>query len=79
MRHAVKLPKLGDTAEDVIVLDWLAQIGDRVAANDAVLLVETSKVDAEVVSPVAGTLIEHLVAPGDEVAVGEPIAIVQSD
>lgn len=79
MRHTVKLPRLGDTADEVVIIEWLVEVGNRVAENDPVLRVETSKVDSDVMSPVAGTVMERLVNPGDEVAVGSPILIVQSD
>jgi pyruvate/2-oxoglutarate dehydrogenase complex dihydrolipoamide acyltransferase (E2) component len=79
MRHTVKLPRLGDTADDVVVIEWIAKVGDRVNQNDAVMRVETSKIDTDVVSPVSGTLVEHLVVAGDEVAVGAPIAIIEGD
>jgi pyruvate/2-oxoglutarate dehydrogenase complex dihydrolipoamide acyltransferase (E2) component len=79
MRHTVKLPRLGDTADDVVVIEWVANVGDRVGQNDPVMRVETSKIDTDVVSPVAGTVVEHLVAPGDEVAVGAPIVVIESD
>ena len=79
MRHTVKLPRLGDTADDVVVLELLAQVGDQVGQNDPVLRVETSKIDTEVVSPVAGTVVELLVEPGDEVAIGVPIAVIETD
>ena len=79
MRHTVKLPRLGDTADDVIVIEWIAKVGDRVGQNDAVMRVETSKIDTDVVSPVSGIVVEHLVAVGDEVAVGAPIVIIEGD
>ena len=79
MRQTVKLPRLGDTADEVVVLEWLVQVGDRVAASEPVLRVETSKVDADVPSPVGGTLVEQLVRPGDEVHVGTPLAVVESN
>ena len=79
MRHTVKLPRLGDTADDVVVLELLAQVGDHVGQNDPVLRVETSKIDTEVVSPVSGTVVELLVEPGDEVAIGVPIAVIETD
>ncbi|HLX77455.1 MAG TPA: biotin/lipoyl-containing protein [Acidimicrobiales bacterium] len=78
MRHTVKLPKLGDTADEVVVIEWLADVGDRIEVSDPVLRVETSKVDTEVVSPVGGIVLEHLVRPGDEVSVGAPIIVVES-
>jgi pyruvate/2-oxoglutarate dehydrogenase complex dihydrolipoamide acyltransferase (E2) component len=79
MRHTVRLPRLGDTADDVVVLEFLAQVGDRVSQNDPVLRVETSKIDTDVVSPVAGTVVELLVEPGDEIAIGVPVAVIESD
>ena len=79
MRFTVKLPKLGDTTEEVVVLEWLAEVGDAVTAGDDLLRVETDKVDSDVPSPVSGTLAEHLVAVDDEVGIGTPIAIIVSD
>ena len=71
------MPKLGDTADQVLVIEWEQAVGDAVAAGDILLRVETDKVEADVPSPVAGTLLEQLVAAGDEVAVGEAIAVVE--
>lgn len=79
MRFTIKLPKLGDTTEEVVILEWLAEVGDTVAAGDDLLRVETDKVDSDVPSPVSGTLAEHLVAVDDEVSIGAPIAIIVSD
>ncbi|MCY3578469.1 MAG: hypothetical protein OXH53_14280 [bacterium] len=79
MRFTIKLPKLGDTTEEVVVLEWLAEVGDTVAAGDDLLRVETDKVDSDVPSPVSGTLAERLVAVDDEVSIGAPIAIIVSD
>ena len=79
MRFTVKLPKLGDTTEEVVVLEWLAEVGDAVTAGDDLLRVETDKVDSDVPSPVSGTLAEHLVAVDDEVSIGTPIAVIVSD
>ena len=77
MRHRVKLPKLGDTATEVVVLEWYILPGDQVIAGERLLCVETDKIDAEVVSPVTGVLVEHLVSPEDSVEVGEAIAVVE--
>jgi pyruvate/2-oxoglutarate dehydrogenase complex dihydrolipoamide acyltransferase (E2) component len=78
VRHVVNLPKLGDTADDVVVLEWLVTEGDVVAEGDALLSVETNKIDAEVPSPVSGTLVERLVTIDDEVATGAAIAVVET-
>ena len=79
VRYTIKLPKLGDTTELVVVLEWLAEVGDTVTAGDDLVRVETDKVDSDVPSPVSGTLVEHLVAVDDEVDIGDPIAIIVSD
>jgi glutaconyl-CoA/methylmalonyl-CoA decarboxylase subunit gamma len=76
MNHTVRLPKLGDTVDEVVVLEWLVAKGARVAAEEPVLRVETSKVEAEVVSPVTGVLISQLVNAEDEVKTGAPLFVV---
>lgn len=79
MRYTIKLPKLGDTTELVVVLEWLIEVGNAITAGDDLLRVETDKVDSDVPSPVSGTLVEHLVAVDDEVDIGDPIAVIVSD
>ena len=74
----VKMPKLGETAEQVVVLEWLVAVGDAVAEGDVLLRVETDKVDADFPSPVAGVVSELLVAPDDEVEVGDPVCVIQT-
>lgn len=78
MRQVVKLPKLGDTADEVVVLEWLVEVGGHVRSSDPLLRVETSKVNADVPSPVSGVLAERLVQPGEEIGVGTPLAVVES-
>jgi 2-oxoglutarate dehydrogenase E2 component (dihydrolipoamide succinyltransferase) len=78
MRHKVKMPVLGDTTRVVVVDEWLVEVGDSVQVGQAILSVETDKVSAEVPAPVAGRIVDKLVAPQDEVPVGAPIAIVEA-
>lgn len=78
MRNTVKLPKLGDTADEVLVTEWSVEVGDEVAVGDPLMSVETDKVEVDVPSPVAGKLAEKLVAEEDEVTVGTPIAVIES-
>ncbi len=79
MRHKVKLPKLGDTTESVIVLEWLVKVGDTVGVGDALMRAETDKIDADVPSPIAGVVVECLVAVQNEIATGEPVAVIETD
>lgn len=77
MRHQVKLPRLGDTTQSVLVAEWLVDIGQTVAIGAPLLLVETDKITTEVPSPVGGVVVEHLVDSRDEIDVGTPICVVE--
>ncbi len=74
----IVMPKLSDMMEEGKILTWLKQVGDPVAKNEAVAEVETEKVNMEIQSFSAGTLRKILVAVGESVAVGTPIALVGS-
>jgi len=78
MRHKIKLPKLSDTSDDVLVSEWIATVGDELQAGDPLLVAETDKVEVEVPTPVAGRLTERLVDVGNEIDVGTPIALIES-
>ena len=77
MRETLNLPKLGDSTEDVLVISWEAEVGDVLAEGDALMTVETDKVEADVPTPVAGTLVARLVEENQEVAVGSPVAVIE--
>ena len=77
MRHQVKLPRLGDTTQVVLVTEWLCGTGADVDVGTPLMTVETDKVTTEVPSPVAGRLVEQLVSEQDEIAVGTAICIVE--
>jgi pyruvate/2-oxoglutarate dehydrogenase complex dihydrolipoamide acyltransferase (E2) component len=66
----VVLARLGDTVDEVVVLEWLVAVGTTVQAGDSLLRVETDKVEVDIESPYTGTVSELSVAEGDEVATG---------
>lgn len=78
MRQTVNVPKLGDTADEIVILEWLVAEGDEIAEGQPVVRVETEKIDTEVESPVAGVVVELLVAVDDEVETGAPLFVVDS-
>jgi pyruvate/2-oxoglutarate dehydrogenase complex dihydrolipoamide acyltransferase (E2) component len=78
VRHQVKLPRLGDTTQEALVTEWLCDVGAELKVGTPLMTVETDKITTDVPSPVAGKLVEQLVSPQDEVAVGAPICIVDS-
>jgi len=72
----VTLPQLGETVTEGTITQWFKQVGDTVAADEALFEVSTDKVDTEVPSPVSGVLTEIRVQEGDTVDVGTVIAVV---
>lgn len=78
MRSNVKMPKLGETVDEVLVLEWSVSVGDVVSAGDSLMTVETDKVEAELPSPVSGTVVELLVEIDDEVSVGTPVCTIET-
>jgi pyruvate dehydrogenase E2 component (dihydrolipoamide acetyltransferase) len=72
------MPKLGDAVDTVVVLEVLVAPGDRVSEGQSLLVVETDKAKLEVPSPLAGTVIEIVVAIGDEIRVGAPTVAIES-
>ncbi|WP_054953494.1 2-oxoglutarate dehydrogenase, E2 component, dihydrolipoamide succinyltransferase [Flaviflexus massiliensis] len=74
----VTMPALGESVTEGTVTQWLKEVGDTVEVDEALLEVSTDKVDTEVPSPVAGTLLEILVGEDETVDVGAPVAIIGS-
>jgi 2-oxoglutarate dehydrogenase E2 component (dihydrolipoamide succinyltransferase) len=72
----VPLPELGESVTEATVTRWLKKVGDEIAVDEPILEVSTDKVDTEVVSPVAGTLLRIVVDEDGVATVGEPLAIL---
>ncbi len=73
---SVTLPALGESVTEGTVTRWLKQVGDQVAVDEALLEVSTDKVDTEIPSPVAGTLLEIKVNEDETVEVGAELAVI---
>jgi 2-oxoisovalerate dehydrogenase E2 component (dihydrolipoyl transacylase) len=76
MPTTITMPQLGETVTEGTVAQWLKAVGDSVEKYEAFVEVSTDKVNAEVPSPVAGTIRELIVAEGQTVPTGAPIAII---
>ncbi|TSD98525.1 2-oxoglutarate dehydrogenase, E2 component, dihydrolipoamide succinyltransferase [Gordonia rubripertincta] len=72
----VLMPALGESVTEGTVTNWLKAVGDEVAADEPLLEVSTDKVDTEIPSPVAGTLLEILAQEDDVVEVGGKLAVI---
>jgi 2-oxoglutarate dehydrogenase E2 component (dihydrolipoamide succinyltransferase) len=74
----VKMPALGESVTEGTITRWLKQVGDTVAADEALLEVSTDKVDTEIPSPVSGTLLSINAAEDSTVPVGSLLAVIGS-
>src|SRR3954451_10946720 len=72
----VAVPEMGESVSEGTVLEWLKKVGDHVEVDDGLVEISTDKVDAELPSPVSGTLAEILVQPDEVVAVGTVVCRV---
>lgn len=72
----VKVPELAESITEGTIAEWLKKVGDTVEKGEAILELETDKVNVEVVSEEAGTLQELLAEEGNTVEVGQAIAVV---
>ncbi len=72
----VLLPALGESVTEGTVTRWLKAVGDAVAADEPLVEISTDKVDTELPSPVAGTLLEITVGEDEVVAVGAQLGLV---
>ena len=70
----VEMPELGESVTEGTITQWLKSVGDTVEVDEPLLEVSTDKVDTEIPSPVAGTLVEILADEDDTIDVGSVIA-----
>lgn len=78
-RFELKLPKMGESVAEATITNWLKKVGETIEMDEAVLEIATDKVDSEVPSEVAGTLVEILFNVDDVVQVGQTIAIIETE
>lgn len=78
MINDVPLPRLGDTVDQVVVINWIVAPGDTVAEGDPLMMVETDKVEVEVPAPFAGTITELLANHDDEITTGTIICRINT-
>jgi 2-oxoglutarate dehydrogenase E2 component (dihydrolipoamide succinyltransferase) len=74
----VVMPKMGESIQEGKVLRWVKKVGDKIERDEVLLEISTDKVDTEVPSPAAGTLVAILANEGDVVEVGKVVARLAS-
>jgi pyruvate/2-oxoglutarate dehydrogenase complex dihydrolipoamide acyltransferase (E2) component len=75
----LKLERFSEEMEYGTVARWLKGEGESVAAGEVVVEIEAEKVTEEVEAPVSGVLESILAVEGDEIKVGDPIAVIAEE
>jgi 2-oxoglutarate dehydrogenase E2 component (dihydrolipoamide succinyltransferase) len=79
MRVDVVMPQMGESIAEGTITRWMKQIGDAVSRDEPLFEISTDKVDAEIPSPAAGTLVEIKNAAGETVPVNQVVAVLETD
>jgi len=79
LRVRVKLPKIGMTMEEATVVRFCRQPGEAFRKGDPLYEIETEKISQEVEATGDGVMIEHAVAEGADVRVGQTVCVVETD
>ena len=77
--YIFKLPDLGEGTVESEIGEWFIKVGDRIAEEDVVGTMMTDKAAVELSSPVSGTVLKLAGEPGDIVAVGAALVIIDTD
>src|SRR5512135_3928700 len=75
-RIDVIMPQMGESIAEGTLSKWLKKVGDPVKRDEPIFEISTDKVDAEIPSPVAGTLLEIKVPEGQTVAINTVVALI---
>ena len=75
----VVMPQMGESITEGTISKWIKQVGDKIERDEPLLEISTDKVDAEVPSPVEGTLLEIKAQEGDTVEVDSVVALIGAE
>ncbi|HLA94832.1 MAG TPA: biotin/lipoyl-containing protein, partial [Pyrinomonadaceae bacterium] len=79
MSVEVVMPQMGESITEGTVSKWLKAVGEKIEKDEPILEISTDKVDAEVPSPGAGTLLEIRHNEGETVEVGTVLAVIGAE
>lgn len=78
-KHITKVPTMGDSITEGTIVEWLAQVGQRVEEEDVIALIETDKVTVDIKATKAGVITQQFGAIDDEVEVGADLYEIDSE
>lgn len=77
--YKLLLPSMGEGVMEATIISWLFKEGDFVKEEESVVEIATDKVDSDVPTPVSGKIVKILKQKDEIAAVGEAIAILETD
>ena len=77
-RHVVKLPDLGEGTVSSEIVAWHVKVGDQVTEDQPMVEMSTDKAVVEMPSPVAGRVVSLGGQPGDHIAVGAELIVLET-
>ena len=78
MHREFAMPDVGEGLTEAEIVTWNVAVGDAVVVNQILCEIETAKAAVELPSPFAGTIGALLAQPGETVAVGRPIVVIET-
>src|SRR5256714_617807 len=75
----ITMPQLGESVTEGVISRWLKAEGDHVERDESLVEIVTDKVNAEMPSPVAGTLVKIIAPEGATIPVGGELAEIEGD
>ncbi|MEP6923975.1 MAG: 2-oxoglutarate dehydrogenase, E2 component, dihydrolipoamide succinyltransferase [Pyrinomonadaceae bacterium] len=75
----IVMPQMGESITEGTITKWLKKVGDKVERDEMIFEISTDKVDAEIPSPTAGTLLEIRGQEGETLEVGTIVALVGAE
>ncbi len=77
-RFSFRLPDIGEGISEAEIVAWHVGVGDRVEEDGRLADMMTDKATVEMESPVAGTVVELAGEPGDQVAIGSTLVVIET-
>ena len=76
MQSTLRMPRVGDAVDEVVISEIKVQPGATVNKGDTMFVVETDKAQVEIPAPASGVVTNVLIAVGDEVQTGAPTVVI---
>lgn len=74
--HEVRLPSLGQTSDEMQIVQWYKKVGDPIAVAEPLLCVETDKAQVDVEAAESGVVLRILAEAGEVLREGDAVAFI---